>query len=143
MSKRRSSWALPAILLAVYIFIKLQAWGYARQAVQLEKDLNQLRPTLSAIVLSEQLESALDRWCYFLRHGAELDVEKLPATLAVPEIRKVMEVLTVFTKEEREREAYEQRVKYERDQWGLLFEFSICAYWVGDHTAAVRACPGA
>ncbi|WP_329217332.1 glycosyltransferase [Streptomyces sp. NBC_01485] len=25
-------------------------------------------------------------------------------------------------------------------QWGLLFEFSICAYWVGDHTAAVRAC---
>ncbi|WP_254075950.1 glycosyltransferase [Streptomyces sp. P3] len=25
-------------------------------------------------------------------------------------------------------------------QWGLLFEFSLCAYWVGDHAAAVRAC---
>ncbi|MGW0764267.1 glycosyltransferase [Streptomyces sp. NPDC002676] len=25
-------------------------------------------------------------------------------------------------------------------RWGLLFEFSIAAYWVGDHTAAVRAC---
>ncbi|WP_327315046.1 hypothetical protein [Streptomyces sp. NBC_01235] len=25
-------------------------------------------------------------------------------------------------------------------QWGLLLEFTICAYWVGDHTVAVRAC---
>ncbi|MDX3314034.1 glycosyltransferase [Streptomyces sp. ME08-AFT2] len=25
-------------------------------------------------------------------------------------------------------------------RWGLLFEFSVCAYGVGDHTAAVRAC---
>lgn len=25
-------------------------------------------------------------------------------------------------------------------RWGLLFEFAICAYWVGDHRAAVRAC---
>ncbi|MDX3578032.1 glycosyltransferase [Streptomyces sp. FL07-04A] len=25
-------------------------------------------------------------------------------------------------------------------RWGLLFEFSVCAYAVGDHTAAVRSC---
>ncbi|MCI3269672.1 glycosyltransferase [Streptomyces cylindrosporus] len=25
-------------------------------------------------------------------------------------------------------------------RWGLLFEFSITAYWVGDHLAALRAC---
>ncbi|MGI5454797.1 glycosyltransferase [Streptomyces sp. CA-249302] len=25
-------------------------------------------------------------------------------------------------------------------RWGLLFEFSITAYWVGDHKAALRAC---
>ncbi|MDQ8708274.1 glycosyltransferase [Streptomyces sp. LHD-70] len=25
-------------------------------------------------------------------------------------------------------------------RWGLLFEFSICAHWVGDHAASLRAC---
>lgn len=25
-------------------------------------------------------------------------------------------------------------------RWGLLFEFSITAYWVGDHAASLRAC---
>ncbi|UUU33945.1 hypothetical protein JIX56_31160 [Streptomyces sp. CA-210063] len=25
-------------------------------------------------------------------------------------------------------------------RWGLLFEFSITAHWVGDHAAALRAC---
>lgn len=54
--KRRSNWVLPVILLTVYIFFKLQAWGYARQAARLEKELDQLRPSLSAIVLSGQLE---------------------------------------------------------------------------------------
>jgi hypothetical protein len=25
-------------------------------------------------------------------------------------------------------------------EWGLLFEFSITAYWVGDYTASIEAC---
>ena len=55
--KRRGNWVLPVVLLAIYFFIKLQAWSYARQAAQLEKELDQLRPALSAMVLSHQLEN--------------------------------------------------------------------------------------
>jgi predicted transposase/invertase (TIGR01784 family) len=68
----------------------------------------------------EQLSSALDRWLYFLRHGADLDLDNLPASLNVPEIRRAMEVLTVFTQDELEREAYEQRLKAIRDQGSIL-----------------------
>jgi hypothetical protein len=90
--KRRSSWVLPGILLAVYIFLKLQAWSYARQAAQLEKDLNHLRPTLSAIVLSGQLERALQA-CQAvsdqvrrldLQNGRLLEqISKLPASITL------------------------------------------------------------
>ena len=92
MSKRRSSWALPAILLAIYIFIKLQAWGYTRQAAQLEKDLNQLRPTLSAIVLSGQLENTLQACQKVSGQVRRLDLQngqlmeqisKLPASITL------------------------------------------------------------
>lgn len=92
MSKRRGSWVLPGILLAVYIFFKLQALGYTRQVVQLEKDLNQLRPTLSAIVLSGQLESTL-KACQAvsgqvrrldLQNGRLLEhLSKLPASITL------------------------------------------------------------
>lgn len=71
---------------------------------------------------AEQLSSPLDRWCYFLRHGAELDLDHLPASLDAPMIRRAMEVLTVWTQEEREREAYEQRLKFQRDQSSLMRE---------------------
>ena len=55
---RRSGWALPAVLLVIYLLIKLQAWGYARHAHELEAELNRLRPALSARVLAQQLERA-------------------------------------------------------------------------------------
>ncbi len=55
--KRRGNWVLPAFLLIVYLFFKFQALGYSRQAAQLEKELNKLRPALSAMVLSHQLEN--------------------------------------------------------------------------------------
>ncbi len=64
---------------------------------------------------AEQLSSGLDRWCFFLRHGAELDPEHLPPGLDVPMIRRAVEVLKVFTQDEREREVYEQRLKFQRD----------------------------
>jgi len=64
---------------------------------------------------TEQLTSALDRWCYFLRHGQDLDSDGLPATLDVPAIRQAMEVLTVFTQDERERAAYEARPRAQGD----------------------------
>ena len=71
---------------------------------------------------ADQLSDALDRWCYFLRHGQELDSEQLPATLDVPVIRRAMEVLTVFTQDERERAAYEARLRAQRDYASSLRE---------------------
>jgi predicted transposase/invertase (TIGR01784 family) len=72
---------------------------------------------------AEQLSSDLDRWCYFLRYGAELGPEQLPPSLDVPEIRRAMEVLKVFTQEERERYAYEMREMAERDKISLEEEY--------------------
>lgn len=71
---------------------------------------------------AEELSSDLDRWCYFFRHGADLDLERLPPSLDVPPIRRALEVLTVFTQDEREREAYEASLKFQRDQNSLLAE---------------------
>ena len=90
--KQHVRWILPGILLAVYILIKLQAWSYARHAAELEKELNQLRPALSAIVLAGQLENTrkvcqevsdqvrrLD-----LRNGRLLEqLSKLPASITL------------------------------------------------------------
>jgi predicted transposase/invertase (TIGR01784 family) len=70
----------------------------------------------------DELSSDLDRWCYFFRHGADLDLDCLPPSLDVPPIRRALEVLTVFTQDEREREAYEASLKFQRDQSSLLAE---------------------
>ena len=56
--RRRMGWVLPAFLLAVYLLLKLQGWGYARSAKNLERQLDEIRPSLAAIVLTEQLESS-------------------------------------------------------------------------------------
>jgi predicted transposase/invertase (TIGR01784 family) len=71
---------------------------------------------------AEDLSSNLDRWCYFLRHGAELDPGQLPPTMDVPPIRRAMEVLTVFTQDERERAAYEERLMIQLDRNSLEYE---------------------
>ena len=53
---RRTGWILPGILLGVYLVLKLLAWGCARQVSDLERQMSELRPALSAKVLYEQLE---------------------------------------------------------------------------------------
>lgn len=53
----KPGWILGGLLLAVYAGIKLLGWGCARQAMSLERQLEELRPALSAIVLAEQLEN--------------------------------------------------------------------------------------
>jgi predicted transposase/invertase (TIGR01784 family) len=74
---------------------------------------------------AEQLSTGLDRWCYFFRHGAELDRGHLPPSLDVPPIRQAMEVLTVFTQDQRERFAYEERLMAQRDQKSLQYEVEL------------------
>jgi predicted transposase/invertase (TIGR01784 family) len=63
-----------------------------------------------------QLTTGCERWSYFLRHGEELDVDRLPGPLQTPAIRKAMEVLRMLTQSELEREKYEARLKYQRDE---------------------------
>ena len=55
--KQPGNWTLPLFLLGVYLLIKIQGWNYGFRAADLEQQMQHLRPILSAIVLSEQMES--------------------------------------------------------------------------------------
>ena len=67
-----------------------------------------------------ELTDALDRWCYFLAHGEELDSDQLPETLNNPAVRRAMEVLNVLSQSDIERERYQARLKWERDQHAYI-----------------------
>ncbi len=54
---RKAGWIVALILLGLYLFLKLQGWWFASHVRELEQKLEGLRPTLSAIVLSEQLQA--------------------------------------------------------------------------------------
>src|SRR5262249_39005914 len=71
-------------------------------------------------VPADKLASPLEAWLYFLRHGATLDSEALPAAFDRPAIQQAMEVLNVMTQSELERERYEARRKHQHDQVSLL-----------------------
>ncbi len=70
----------------------------------------------------EAIKTPLERWCYFFKHGATLDLASLPATLDVPPIRKAMEILMKVSQDEREREHYLERVRAQRDAANILEE---------------------
>ena len=63
----------------------------------------------------EDLADPLDRWLYFLVNGEQLDRDTLPPQLDMLEIRHAMEELEMLTKNELERERYENRLKAIRD----------------------------
>jgi len=65
---------------------------------------------------------AFDIWCYYLVHGAELDADSLPARLAIPSVRRAMEVLEMLTQNDLERERYETRLKAQRDQISFVLD---------------------
>src|SRR5436309_983802 len=69
---------------------------------------------------AEQVKTPLERWCYFFKHGASLDLDNLPATLDVPVIRKAVEVLVKISQSEREREWAEERKRAERDRFNWI-----------------------
>jgi len=52
----------------------------------------------------EEVKTARERRCYFLKHGTALDLATLPATLEDPMIRQALEVLMKISQEERERQ---------------------------------------
>jgi predicted transposase/invertase (TIGR01784 family) len=64
---------------------------------------------------ADQLESDLDLWLYVLNNGKGLDLEKLPASLRVPEIQEALGVWAMLTQDRIQREIYEAREKARRD----------------------------
>jgi hypothetical protein len=68
---------------------------------------------------AEQVRTALERWCYFFKHGAELDPDDLPATLDVPVIRQALEVLVRISQSEIERQRYLEQQRIDRDAASL------------------------
>jgi len=68
----------------------------------------------------DRLSDPLERWCYFLRYGENLETSELPTGLKTPSIEKAVEVLRVMTQNEIERERYESRQKAIRDYQSFL-----------------------
>src|SRR5262249_14599681 len=69
----------------------------------------------------EELATPLEAWCWFLRHAGTLDKEHLPVQLvSSPPMARALEVLTMMSQSEIERERYEARLKHRRDQAMLL-----------------------
>src|SRR5207249_2143273 len=62
-----------------------------------------------------ELVTPLDRWLYFLRHGAELDPGRLPVELRAPEMARAVGELQMISQSALERERYEARLKVQRD----------------------------
>ncbi|MBY0229245.1 MAG: Rpn family recombination-promoting nuclease/putative transposase [Gemmataceae bacterium] len=71
------------------------------------------------LLRAEEVRTALERWCYFLNHGADLAPESLPATLDAPAIREALEVLTMLSQNEAERQEYISRHIAEQDAKSL------------------------
>ena len=68
----------------------------------------------------DELHEDIERWTYFLQHGDELDAARLPAALAIPEIRQATGILTMLSQNDHERELYEARLKQSRDESSRL-----------------------
>lgn len=63
-----------------------------------------------------QLTSAIDRWSYFLKHGAELDLSNLPDELQTPSILKATGTLITMSQNTIERDQYNARRLFLGDQ---------------------------
>lgn len=77
---------------------------------------------------ADEIQTSLERWCYFLRHAAKLDPAAMPETLQGPLFQQAVETLRIMNQTQQEREAYETRLKaqldlntyaYEAEQRGL------------------------
>jgi predicted transposase/invertase (TIGR01784 family) len=67
-----------------------------------------------------ELADPVEVWCYFLVHGADLDMDNLPEALRTPAVQRAMEVLHMLTQDDLERQRYEARLKEQRDRSSFL-----------------------
>jgi hypothetical protein len=97
--------------------------GDQTNGVLLCKDLELHVVELSKFgVTAEEVKTDLEKWCYFLKHGASLDLAHLPATLDDPAIRQAAEVLMKASQDEIERARALSREMAERDAKNLVAE---------------------
>ncbi|HEX7375940.1 MAG TPA: Rpn family recombination-promoting nuclease/putative transposase [Pirellulales bacterium] len=82
-----------------------------------------LRPTMAVYFVDtplfpdlDELTTDLDRWLYFLRHGAELNAKAPPAALNTAEVFWAIGDLLMISRIDPERELYEARLKARRDE---------------------------
>lgn len=85
-------------------------------------DLNIYTIELSKFEQSTVPISSLQRWAYFLKHGADLDEDALPPTLETPIMKHAVHELRKFTLNEIEREIYESRLMAILDEKSRLSE---------------------
>lgn len=64
----------------------------------------------------EELHEPLEKWLYFLRHAAKLDLRQLPAQLQANEIQQALEELRMLSQDQLERERYEARLRVQMDE---------------------------
>ena len=68
----------------------------------------------------EELVSELDRWTYFLKHGAQLDSKHLPPPLQSAGITKAVEGLEMFSLDNQKWHEYLMREIWEKDQQAYI-----------------------
>jgi hypothetical protein len=89
-------------------------------------------------VAVEAVHTPLERWCYFFKHGASLDLGALPATLDVPVIRKAVEVLMKISQEEIERHWAAERLRAQRDAADRLATARLLGQQEGELIGRIR-----
>jgi len=71
----------------------------------------------------KHMKTALDRWTQFLRRAEEYEKNKIPKELAKdPAVKKAIEVLDTLYLDKEEREIYEGRLKWLRDEAEIISE---------------------
>ena len=66
------------------------------------------------------LKAGIDRWLYLLAKGAELDPGSPGLAAVSADIEEALEIMSVFTRQERARHSYEKRLDYEQSLNGMI-----------------------
>jgi predicted transposase/invertase (TIGR01784 family) len=62
------------------------------------------------------LHDDLDRWCFFLKHGADLSPQSPPSEVSLPGIHHALRILNMVSQSSLERLEYEARLMSQRDE---------------------------
>ncbi len=69
------------------------------------------------------IETEQQRWLRFFRDGGQLDDDRLPDWMNIPEMRQAMSTLRKFSEKERDYHAYQARQNFIREQNTIRWEY--------------------